>query len=161
MTSMPYPKYKILVVDDDLELNTTFALMLEFDGHQVKTTDTGEAALQILAKEHFDVMITEYWLPRMRGDELAAVVKEHWPDLPIIIVSADIEEINADAHPLRNVDCLLDKPFSMDQLREAMKWVLDRSAPHTAEDLHLLWMHDEPHAAGQLPPDVKKKSGDF
>lgn len=161
MNTLPHPKYKILVVDDDLELNTTFALMLEFDGHQVNATHTGEAALQMLSQEHFDLMITEYWLPRMRGDELAALVKEQWPDLPIIIVSADVEEIDADALPLRDVDCLLDKPFTIDHLREAIKWVLDRSAPHSFEDLQIHWFRDEHHAPANLPTDVKSGSDDF
>jgi DNA-binding response OmpR family regulator len=161
MNTLTHPKYKIIVVDDDLELNTTFALMLEFDGHQVSTTHTGEAALQMLSKEHFDLMITEYWLPRMRGDELAALVKEQWPHLPIIIVSADIEEINADANPLRDVDCLLDKPFTIEHLREAMKWVLDRNAPHSLEDLQAHWMHDEPHVSADFPPGVKSGSDDY
>jgi DNA-binding response OmpR family regulator len=161
MNPLPHPKYQILVVDDDLELNTTFALMLEFDGHKVNTTHTGEAALQMLSKEHYDLLITEYWLPRMRGDELAALVKEQWPELPIIIVSADVEEINADAHPLRDVDCLLDKPFTIEHLREAMKWVFDRSAPHSLEDLKLHWTHDELHAPANLPPDLKSGSDDY
>src|SRR5580700_7287600 len=111
-------KYKILVVDDDLDLNTSFALLLEFDGHEVETAYTGEAALEKLAKKRFDLIIAEYWLPRMRGDHLAALVKHKWPDLPIIMVTANFEEIHVDDHPIAGVTCLLDKPFSMEHLRE-------------------------------------------
>src|ERR1017187_8498653 len=120
------PKYKILVVDDDLELNTSFALLLEFDGHGVHTAYTGEAALEKLAKSHFDLVISEYWLPGMRGDQLAALVKERWPDLRIIMITANFEEIHMDGPPFPGVSCLLDKPFTMTQLREAMNWVLGR-----------------------------------
>src|ERR1022692_4435867 len=116
------PKYKILVVDADLDLDATLASLLEFDGHEVSTAHTGEAALGLLGKRRFDLMIAEYWLPRMKGDELAALVKQDWPDLPIIIVTANTEELNLDENPLTGVDCLLDKPFSAGQLREAMKW---------------------------------------
>ena len=142
-------KYRILVVDHDLDVNTTVALMLEFDGHEVQTVDTGEEALARLAKSHFDLIITEYWLPRMKGNELAALVKERWPDQPIIMATASNEEINSDDHPISGVDCLLNKPFSMLQLREAMAWIFGRyterrqsgSEPHELHGGHL----DEPH----------------
>jgi len=158
--NMPVPpKYKILIVDDDLDLNTTFATLLEYDGHQVQAVDTGEAALMMLGKSQYDLMITEYWLPRMRGDELAALAKDHWPNLPVIIVAADIEEINTDEHPLHDVDCLLDKPFSIDQLREAIKWALSRNAPKEAEEMELHWVHSDHHTSAELPPLHPKHSG--
>jgi DNA-binding response OmpR family regulator len=128
-------KHKILVVDDDLDVNTTIALMLEFDGHTVETVDTGEAALVRLRKSNFDLIITEYWLQLMKGDELAALVKEQWPDQPIIMATANSEEIHADHLGISGVDCLLNKPFSMLQLREAMLWVFARYAERRQLDL--------------------------
>jgi DNA-binding response OmpR family regulator len=122
------PKYNILVVDDDISLNTTFTLLLGFDGHEVRTAFSGEAALALLSKSKFDLIITEYWLPRMRGDELAILIKEKWPHQPIIVATANIEELNKDAPPIAGVDCLLNKPFSISQLREAMIWAFARYA---------------------------------
>jgi CheY-like chemotaxis protein len=104
MNTSANPNYKILVVDDDLDVNTTFALLLEFDGHEVQTAYTGEAALVMLEKSKFDLIITEYWLPRMKGDELAAIVKQRWPDLPIIMATANSEELSKDAYPISGVD---------------------------------------------------------
>jgi DNA-binding response OmpR family regulator len=122
------PKYHFLVVDGDIHLSTTFALMLEFYEHEVRTAHTGEAALALLEKERFDLIITEYWLPRMHGDELATTIKQQWPDQPILMATANIEEVQKYIHPLAGVDCLLNKPFSMSQLRGAILWVLDRYA---------------------------------
>lgn len=124
MSKLSNPKYKILVVDD-VDLNTTFALLLEFDGHEIRTVYTAEAALAMLRKSKFDLIIAEYWLPGMKGDELAALVKQEWPDQPIIIATANIEEINAEDLPISGVDCLLNKPFSMSQLHEAVNLVLE------------------------------------
>ena len=121
-------KYKILVVDDDLDVNNTLALMLEYDGHKVQTASTGEAAWAMLIKTSFDLIIMEYWLPQMKGDELAVLIKQQWPDQPIIMVTANIGELNADDHPITGVDCLLSKSFSLLQLREAMIWIFDRYA---------------------------------
>jgi DNA-binding response OmpR family regulator len=139
-------KYRILVVDDDLDLNTGFALLLEFDGHKVQTAYTGEAALELLAKEHFDLMIAEYWLPRMTGDQLVGLVKQKWPDLPIIMVTANFGEIHVDDHPIAGVNCLLDKPFSMDQLREAINWTLGHRAEMQPDNMEVHWVH-----RGQIP----------
>jgi len=125
MSPSAKPKYHFLVVDDDIHLNTTFALMLEFHGHEVRTAHTGETALAMLEKDRFDLIITEYWLPRMYGDELAAVIKQHWPDQPILMATANTEELMY-VPPIDGVDCVLNKPFSMAQLREAILWVLDR-----------------------------------
>jgi CheY-like chemotaxis protein len=128
MSESKHPKYKILLVDDDLDANNTVAWMLEFDGHEVRTVNSSEAALALLAKSRFDLIITEYWLPSMKGDELAAIIKQEYPDHPIILMAANSEEINADAHPFAGVDCLVSKSFSLVQLREAMIWVFDRYA---------------------------------
>jgi len=119
------PNYQFLVVDGDIHLNTTFALMLEFPGHEVRTAHTGETALAMLEQDQFHLIIMEYWLPRMHGDDLAAIIKQQWPDLPIIMATANIEEVRKYVHPLAGVDCFLNKPFSMSQLREAVLWVLD------------------------------------
>jgi two-component system OmpR family response regulator len=119
MSPSAKPKYHFLVVDDDIHLNTTFALMLEFHGHEVRTAHTGETALAMLEKEKFDLIITEYWLSRMQGDDLAAMIKQQWPDQPIIMATANIEEVQKYVHPLAEVDCFLNKPFSMSQLRES------------------------------------------
>ena len=133
------PKYKILVVDDDLDLNTGFALLLEFDGHEVQTAYTGEAAVEMLKKEHFDLVIIEYWLPRMTGDQLVAQVKHHWPDVHVIMVTADFGEIHPENHPIAGVDCLLDKPFSMEQLRAAINWSFDRGFEKTHQEVDAPW----------------------
>ena len=135
-------KYKILVVDDDLDVNTTLALMLEFDGHEVHTAFTGEAALAMLQKRNFDLIISEYWLPRMKGNELAALVKGQWPNKPIIMATANLDELNMEVPPIGGVDCLLGKPFSMSQLREAMSWVLEGCAERRQDSLGFDRLHD-------------------
>jgi CheY-like chemotaxis protein len=155
-------KYKILVVDDDLELNTSFALLLEFDGHEVHTANTGEAALEKLGKNHFDLLISEYWLPRMTGDQLAGLVKQRWPDLPIIMVTANFEEIQMDDLQIAGVHCLLDKPFTMNQLREAMNWALGHPEPTEVGERELHWVHHgDQRASADGPKAAPGESDDF
>jgi DNA-binding response OmpR family regulator len=156
MNTLINSKYRILVVDDDLDLNTGFALLLEFEGHKVQTAYTGEAALEMLAKGHFDLLIAEYWLPRMRGDHFASLVKQKWPNLPIIMVTANFEEIDVDDHPIAGVNCLLDKPFSMDQLREAISWTLGRHGETQPGNPEIHWVHRGELTAPESPPSVPR-----
>ena len=154
--------YQFLVVDGDIHLNTTFALMLEFPGHEVRTAHTGETALAMLEEDRFDLIILEYWLPRMHGDDLAAIVKQRWPDQPIIMATANIEEIQKHVHPLAGVDCFLDKPHSMSRLREAILWVLDyyagvrQGVPGTqgAHEAHPVAMGHRKNRQGQAVADI-------
>jgi DNA-binding response OmpR family regulator len=145
------PRRRILVVDDDLDLNTTFALMLEFDGHEVRTAYTCEAALLMLEKLRFDLIIAEYWLPAMKGEEFAALVKQKWPDQPIIIMTANIQDFHHDDHPITGVDCFLNKPFTISQLREAMLWVLDQHAENQPDSLAHSGHQETPEAVRKAP----------
>lgn len=123
-----YPKQKILLVEDDLHVRTCFESLLEFDGHQVRAVDGGDAALAVLEEEKFDLVITDYWMPRMKGDELARLIKQRWPDQPIILASGSLSNVTSFHSSTPGVDCLLNKPFSLPELREAIVWVLDLHA---------------------------------
>ena len=85
------PKYKILIVEDDADLSKALGMMLNFDGHQVHIVDRGDAALAMLATSKFDLLITDYLMPEMNGDQLAALVKHRWPDQPIILATEAVE----------------------------------------------------------------------
>lgn len=154
-------KLKILVVDDDLDLNTGFALLLEFDGHEVDTTSTGESALRMIGQkryERYDLVISEYWLPRMTGDQFARQAKQLRPELPIIITSANLAEINLEDYPNLKVDCLLEKPFTMDQLREAVSSTV---AVHTEIEPDILvaqWTHEGRQVRPVIPWQTPKRS---
>jgi DNA-binding response OmpR family regulator len=114
----------------------------------------------MLGKSQFDLIIMEYWLPLMKGNELAAFIKQEWPDQPIIMTAAHSEEINGDDHPLTGVDCLLNKPFSMQQLREAMIWVFDRYAGKRQREQETYQAHgshlEDPDNPRSVPKDSNK-----
>jgi len=105
------------------------------NGHEVRTAYTGETAVLMLEKMRFDLIIAKYWLPRIRGDQLAALVKHKWPYLPIILTTANMQDFHKEDHPIAGVDCLLNKPFTISQLREAMDWVFARYAEKQAVSL--------------------------
>ena len=94
--------------------------MLEFDQRQVHSVGTGAEALDVCQKERFDVVILDYLMPVMKGDALAVSLKERYPDLPIIMITADAEKLDPSAPRPQGVDIIMGKPFRFDELREAV-----------------------------------------
>jgi CheY-like chemotaxis protein len=118
---------QILVVDDESAVCDAIKMMLKFDGHIVQTADGSKAALSLLEQDKFDLIITDYSMPGMKGDELAAVIKQRLPHQPIIMITAYAEMLKSSSNPLPGVDFILSKPFSLANLREAIAGVLPGS----------------------------------
>jgi two-component system, cell cycle response regulator CpdR len=118
------PKRRILVVDDEPFVCEAVKMMLVFDGHEVKTANSGKDALATLEKEKFDLIITDFAMPVMKGDELAAAVKAKFPQQRIVMITAYAEMLQSSGNPLPGVDYLISKPFLLENLREAIAKVL-------------------------------------
>nr|WP_276607519.1 response regulator [Limisphaera ngatamarikiensis] len=116
-------KRRILVVDDEPLVCEAMAMMLSFDGHQVQTAQTGAEALALLERQTFDLVITDYAMPEMRGDELVRHISARWPHLPVLMVTAHAEVLAAERVPLPGVSMVLSKPFMLDTLRQAIEQV--------------------------------------
>ena len=124
--SQPSPgsQLRILVVDDERLVRESVNMLLSFDGHHVDMANDGEAALGKLASEKFDVVITDFEMPRMKGDQLAVAIKARWPELPVILLSAYGEIFKAEGKQLPGVDLILSKPFLLETLRQSLVTVL-------------------------------------
>jgi len=122
---------QILVVDDEPTVSGAIKILLQFDGHVVQTADHGEAALALLEQHQFDLIITDFFMPGMKGDQLAAHIKQRWPGQPIIMATAFAKEFNTFGQAQGDVDFLLPKPFSRDELREAIFQVLIGKNPNS------------------------------
>jgi len=120
---------KILVVDDEPSVLVSLQMLLTHLGHVVQTTDSGMAALEQLTKETFDLVLTDYFMPDMRGDELARHLKRRYPSLRIIMISAYADVVKADCLDRGLVDYVLSKPFDIPQLKEAMNQAMSPRPP--------------------------------
>jgi len=117
---------KILVVEDEPAVSIAIKMVLEFDGHKVQTADNGMAALSLLEEGKFDLVTTDFAMAGMKGDALAATIKERLPNQPVLMISSNGIIAKASGHPLPGVDLVIGKPFSLDELREAIAKVLPR-----------------------------------
>ncbi|MGO8837622.1 MAG: response regulator [Limisphaerales bacterium] len=127
MTKMPAPGkqvWQILVVDDEISVCDTIKMLLQFDGHKVQTAKGSKEALSLLETDKFDLIITDYTMIGMRGDELAAIIKQRLPYQPIIMVTGYAETLKSADNPVPAVDCIISKPFMLADLREAIAKVL-------------------------------------
>ena|ERR1051326_369873 len=114
------PKRRILVVDDEPLVCDAVKMMLAFDGHVVETATNGKDALAKFDQSKFDLVITDFSMPAMKGDELAAAIKCRDPRQPVVMITAYAEMLQASQSPLVGVDFLISKPFLLENLREAI-----------------------------------------
>ena len=114
----------ILVVDDEEYVCDALKMLLTLDGHDVATANSGSEALDLFSQRPFDVVITDYSMPAMKGDELAAAIKSRNPAQPIVMITAFVEALIGGKSHMNGIDCLVSKPFRLEQLREAIAKVL-------------------------------------
>src|SRR6059058_6436167 len=116
----PFPQRRILVVDDEPFVCDAVKMMLSFDGHIVETASNGQEALALFDKGKFDVVITDFAMPNMKGDELAAAIKARAPKQPVVMITAYAEMLQSSRNPLTGVDFIISKPFLLENLRQAI-----------------------------------------
>jgi DNA-binding NtrC family response regulator len=88
----------ILVVDDEQDSAALTALVLTQAGYRCDSRTSGADALAALAEQRRDVVVTDVRMPGMTGIELARRIRERWPDVAVILVTANPEvEIRAAA----------------------------------------------------------------
>jgi CheY-like chemotaxis protein len=125
---------QILVVDDEPTVCEAIKMMLEHDGHEVRTAGSGKEALSLLEHDRFDVVMTDYSMPEMKGDALAAAINERLPDQPIVMITAHADVLKASGNPLTGVNFLINKPFLLEDLRTAVARVLPGNKILSAEE---------------------------
>jgi CheY-like chemotaxis protein len=121
---------RILMVDDDRCVAKLVADILRPAGHRVEFETDGVAAFERMRLQHFqyDLIITDHRMLVMSGVELVARLRV--ADFPgrIIVISADITPNTARAYRALGVSELISKPFTVDQLLDAVARVAEKIA---------------------------------
>jgi len=119
----------VLVVDDEEAIQDMFKLFLKKAGFSRLVVGTGKDALAALEKQKFDLCFLDLQLPDITGDEIYAVAKDKYPDLPIVIVTG-----YPDSEMMNNIlkhgpVTMLKKPLKVEDLEETL-----RHRPQTARE---------------------------
>ncbi|MEL6372232.1 MAG: response regulator transcription factor [Pseudomonadota bacterium] len=115
----------IALVDDDENILTSVSIALESEGHQVKTYEDGEQALEAITATPPDLVVSDIKMPMMDGMELLRRVRQT-SDLPLIFLTSKDEEIDEVLGLTMGADDYVKKPFSQRLLLERVKAVLRR-----------------------------------
>jgi len=108
-------------VDDEPSVRQTFRMILEIDGHSATEAKNGVEALDLFNKAQFDLVMTDFEMPVMKGDALAVRIKRLAANQPILMITAYGKELGDSDNP---VDGILNKPFTLDALRGSIAKLL-------------------------------------
>ena len=111
---------RILVVDDEPLVPDTVQWLLKDDGYIVEQAQSAAEALALFEPGKFDMIFTDYFMPGMKGDQLAAVIKQRAPKQPVVMITAFPEKLRLYDCPLGGVDSIICKPFEADTLKSAI-----------------------------------------
>ena len=117
----------IIVVEDEDSILTLISRVLEKSDYTVVTAENGNDAVDKIEKNQlvFDLLITDVVMPGMNGNELNSRVKELYPDIKTIFMSGYTANIIADSGFLEEGINFLQKPFSVQQLKDKVAEVLE------------------------------------
>jgi PAS domain S-box-containing protein len=124
--SSPKRWIRILVVEDEEQLARMARVVLTQHGHQVVVASSGEEALDILSKEHFELVISDLGLGGGKnGWDLAVEVRDQWPTTRFVLVTGWGAAIDPKEAMARGVDEVIAKPYRIDTLRQVADQVAD------------------------------------
>jgi len=130
----------VLVVDDEEVLCQSVEKILKRKGHKVDMVTTVADALKRLdAGSRYDLIIADLMMPQAGGLDLLAAVQTSWPELPVLIITGFSSIASAVEATKLGAAGYLPKPFTPDELEQAVSEVLFRNPvmseePETASD---------------------------
>lgn len=119
--------FNILVVDDDRNTRILLKAVLESEKYTVFTATNGLEALQVLDKEHVDLVVLDIMMPKMNGYALTETIRTADSNLPILMISA--KHLPADKRQgfLVGTDDYMTKPIDEDEMLLRIKALLRRA----------------------------------
>ena len=111
-----FKSYRILVVDDQEQICSLLAKMIEGMGHIAVTAPNGRDALNLFQKETFHLVITDFNMPELDGATLTSSIKQQTPGMPVFVLTGAPERLAGEIP----ADIILAKPFSLNALKKEM-----------------------------------------
>ena len=126
---LPAGKESILFVDDEDFQADLGRRMLQSLGYRVTSLTGSREALEVFLKsaDDFDLVVTDMTMPQMTGDVLAVRIKQHRPEMPVIICTGFSSRMDEKAAHTAGIAAYLHKPILMSELAVAVRKALDES----------------------------------
>lgn len=110
-------KSRILVVDDEESIREFLEIMLKKEGYEITLAEDGQKAKDLLVKKTFDMIISDLQMPHVTGIELLKHVKENYPDVVFMLITAFGTTENAVEAMKMGAYDYITKPFKIDEVR--------------------------------------------
>ncbi|MBQ8536332.1 MAG: response regulator transcription factor [Clostridia bacterium] len=123
--------FTIMVVEDDLHLQKMMTAFLRMNGYNVLTAGDGEEALDVMETAMPDLVICDIMMPRMDGYQLTQELREAFPQLPILMVTAKETIEDKRRGYLVGTDDYMVKPIDLDELAMRVTALLRRARINT------------------------------
>lgn len=119
--------FQILVVDDDKNTRRLLNAVLEAEHYSVYLAANGEEALDVIDKEHIDLVVLDIMMPKLDGYEFTKILRESKNNLPILMISA--KQLSKDKHKgfLLGIDDYMTKPIDEEEMLWRIKALLRRA----------------------------------
>lgn len=117
---------RILVIEDDQDINTLVAMNLKDMNHDVDTCDNGRRGFEMASSGQYDLMVLDLMLPEMDGLEICRTLRAANIITPILMLTARDSEADRVVGLEMGADDYLTKPFSVRELQARVKAMLRR-----------------------------------
>lgn len=119
---------KVLVVDDEPAVRESLRRSLTFNGYNVVTAEDGIQALEVIEREHPEIVILDVLMPRMDGLEVCRTLRSQGDDRSILILTARDNVSDRVGGLDAGADDYLSKPFALEELLARVRSLVRRSA---------------------------------
>lgn len=119
--------FQILVVDDDKNTRLLLKAVLQAENYNVFTAENGEQALEVMDREHIDLVVLDIMMPKMDGYEFTKTLRENDNNLPILMVSAKQLPEDKQKGFLVGTDDYMTKPIDETEMLLRIKALLRRA----------------------------------
>lgn len=119
--------FRILIVEDDVNTRKLMCAVLKQNGFEVLQAEDGVAALEVMDKEHVDLIMLDLMMPNMDGYELTRQIRMAWETMPIIMVTAKQEPTDKRQGFILGTDDYMTKPVDEQEMVLRIKALLRRA----------------------------------
>jgi two-component system nitrogen regulation response regulator NtrX len=120
------PKPKILVIDDEPDIQSTLRMILEYEGYRYVSALNGPDGIQIIEEEHPDVIFLDIKMPNMDGSEVFDILKNKGLVSPVIMISGHASVSTAVDFIKRGAFDFLEKPLEREKLLVVLRNAIDK-----------------------------------
>jgi DNA-binding NtrC family response regulator len=121
---------EILIVDDENIVLNSCKRVLEADGYAVNLATSADKAVAAMKEDRFSLILMDIKMPGRDGLSLMREVKASWPEIPVIVMSGYVTTDTISEVSKTDAAIFLAKPFTPDELLEAVRQVLRKEESH-------------------------------